>query len=400
MSARTQTHARERVQAFVAVGAVGFLLQIGILQLLVSVWNWPYLAATAIAVEAAVLNNFVWHERWTWSDRDRSGRGRWRRLMRFHISNGLTSIFGNVLVTAAGVELLRLPTAVANALAVTAVSVVNYLAADRWVFAAAPAEMRPTPSPGDEAEASMPGTDPQRRLGLGPVSLTASIVWLAGGLMLVAPARVSAQPRADTLAAWSRYVSHAESAWRPLASTPVEAAEPVGETIRVNGGTINRWTGSTILRDTTVDTLLSALQNPGLPPPAEDILDARVLHRASDSVRVYMKLARTALITVTYDTEHDVTFARLGRGLATSRSIATSIREEGGGDRGFLWRLNSYWTYRQVGRDVRVELLSLSLSRNVPALARPIASPIVTRIARESTVRALEALRRFGEGVS
>ena len=28
-----------------------------------------YLTATALAVELAVLNNFVWHQLWTWRDR-------------------------------------------------------------------------------------------------------------------------------------------------------------------------------------------------------------------------------------------------------------------------------------------------------------------------------------------
>ena len=32
-----------------------------------------YLMATLVAVEAAILSNFVWHYRWTW--RDRSGSG-------------------------------------------------------------------------------------------------------------------------------------------------------------------------------------------------------------------------------------------------------------------------------------------------------------------------------------
>jgi hypothetical protein len=44
---------------------------------------------------------------------------------------------------------------------------------------------------------------------------------------------------------------------------------------------------------------------------------------------------------------------------------------------------------------VRVDLESLTLSRDVPALVRPIASPIVSRIARESMVSTLDALRRY-----
>ena len=80
---------------------------------------------------------------------------------------------------------------------------------------------------------------------------------------------------------------------------------------------------------------------------------------------------------------------------ATARSVATRIDEVGGADRGFLWRLNSCWRYEQVDGGVRIDLESLTLSRDVPTLVRPIASPIVSRIARESMVRTLDALCRY-----
>ncbi len=44
-----------------------------------------------------------------------------------------------------------------------------------------------------------------------------------------------------------------------------------------------------------------------------------------------------------------------------------------------------------------VELESLSLSRQVPFVLRPVAGPIVKRIARESVTRTLDALRRHFE---
>ena len=75
--------------------------------------------------------------------------------------------------------------------------------------------------------------------------------------------------------------------------------------------------------------------------------------------------------------------------------MATRIEEVGGADHGFLWRLNSYWRYEERRGGVLVELESLTLSRGMPSLLRPIAAPLVRRIARESMVRTLEALVRF-----
>ena len=119
----------------------------------------------------------------------------------------------------------------------------------------------------------------------------------------------------------------------------------------------------------------------------------RVLERTPDSLRTYLRLVRKTIVTMTYDTEHQMTFRRRTPGLLTARSVATSIREADGGDRGFLWRMNSYWRYRRVDGGVVVEVESLTLSRRVPSLARPLAAPLIDRVARESMLRTLDTMR-------
>ena len=57
---------------FNVVGGIGIVVQFAALFLLKSVLHFNYLAATAIAVEAAVVHNFVWHEQFTWADRIKS----------------------------------------------------------------------------------------------------------------------------------------------------------------------------------------------------------------------------------------------------------------------------------------------------------------------------------------
>jgi hypothetical protein len=144
--------------------------------------------------------------------------------------------------------------------------------------------------------------------------------------------------------------------------------------------------------------VLDRLAYPGTPPPQEDVVESRVLsRRGSDSWRVYLKIVRRSIVTATYDTEHDVVFTRLSPALAVSRSVATRIAETGGADRGFLWRLNSYWRYQQLRDGVLVEMESLTLSRGVPALVKPVALPLVGRVARESVHRTLDAFRRWFE---
>jgi putative flippase GtrA len=344
-----------RVPAFVGVGVAGFAVQMAVLTGFIAI-SCPYPAATLLAVEAAVLHNFVWHERWTW--RDRAAHSTlWSRLVRFHAGTAITSLIGNVVGTVFGVEVIGLHPAVASLASVLLTSVVNFTLADRWVFT--------------------------RR------SIPAALL-----LLLTAGSAAAASPEPETLSAWNAYVQNTERTFDRHHNDP-PVVDPEGHTVTVPGGTIHEWRGSVVVRNTTVTALVDALSNPGLPPPSEDVLEARVLGRHDGKLSVYLKLTRSAIVTVVYDTEHDVVFERRSASFATSRSVSTKINETGGGDRGFLWRLNSYWRYRQVGDDVRVDVLSLSLSRSVPRVVRPVAGPLINRVARESMVRTLAALERF-----
>jgi putative flippase GtrA len=120
---------------FNAVGLIGVGVQLVVLTLLRSGLNTNYLVATFIAVESAVLHNFVWHERWTWAERTRRNAGGLTgRLIRFHLANGLISIVGNLVLMWLFVSHLRMHYFVANLMAIGTCSIVNFLASDRLVF--------------------------------------------------------------------------------------------------------------------------------------------------------------------------------------------------------------------------------------------------------------------------
>jgi putative flippase GtrA len=120
---------------FNLVGALGTGVQLGALVLLKSALHMNYLRATALAVEISVLHNFIWHERYTWRDRVlRSWRGQLRSLAAFHLTNGLVSIVGNVLLMRLFVGQLRIPYFVANLLAIGICGLANFVLADRIAF--------------------------------------------------------------------------------------------------------------------------------------------------------------------------------------------------------------------------------------------------------------------------
>ena len=133
MNARTTRFVRWL--KFNAVGAIGIVVQLAVLTILKSGLGANYLMATAIAVETAVLHNFFWHERFTWSDRQ--SRARLERLIKFNLTNGAISIIGNVVFMKMLVGGLGMNYFPANLLSIVICSAVNFLVSDVFVFSRA-----------------------------------------------------------------------------------------------------------------------------------------------------------------------------------------------------------------------------------------------------------------------
>jgi putative flippase GtrA len=120
---------------FNLVGGLGIGVQFAAFALFFSVLHWNYLVATALAVETAVLHNFVWHERYTWKHLPSgSARDVALRLVRFHAGNGLISILGNLALMRLFVGVLHLNHYVASALAIALCSFLNFAASEWYVF--------------------------------------------------------------------------------------------------------------------------------------------------------------------------------------------------------------------------------------------------------------------------
>jgi putative flippase GtrA len=120
---------------WLAVAAMGFVVQTAVLMLLTAQAGLRAPAAMAVAVGTAVLHNAAWHDRWTWADRPAAGAAaRLRRLLTLSGVTAAVSAGGGVLLTLLWVDLLALPLLVANGLTVATLGLVNYVAADRQVM--------------------------------------------------------------------------------------------------------------------------------------------------------------------------------------------------------------------------------------------------------------------------
>jgi putative flippase GtrA len=127
-----------RWMKFTAVGAIGVVVQLIALSAFHSWLKLGSLLATGLAVEIAVVHNFLWHERFTWADRPTARCTQsFGRLARFNLSNGAISLVGNLFLMTLLAGELKLNYIVSNGFAIVVCSLVNFLLGERFVFAAA-----------------------------------------------------------------------------------------------------------------------------------------------------------------------------------------------------------------------------------------------------------------------
>jgi putative flippase GtrA len=118
---------------FNLVGAVGTAVQLGSLAVFNRVAAGHYMWASATALELTLLHNFVWHVRYTWRDR-RGSVG--PQLVRFHLSNGVVSMVGNLGLMRVLVHGAGMPVVAANAVAIVCCGLANFCLGEGWAFAA------------------------------------------------------------------------------------------------------------------------------------------------------------------------------------------------------------------------------------------------------------------------
>jgi putative flippase GtrA len=403
----------QRWVRFNGVGALGVAVQLATLTWLLNSTSLHYLWATVIAVEAAVLHNFWWHERWTWDDRPAGSRERLlRRLVRFHLLNGVISLTGNLGVMRVLTGSAHVDPIAANIIAIIVCSLANFGASEWLVF---------------------------RRAAVAAVLLMAvQPLGAATPEAVNSPTAdmVAVDLRPQTIQAWDKYEQRVSGRydqasasnmpffaldafqvkdWRSAAArgdvtmTRIERARPGDTEPDVSDGKIHHWTGAIFIPNTSLDTVMKRLADLAGQEQShyQDVLASRLLSKEPDHYKIFMKIRRTKVITVSYNTEHDVHYRRISPTRASAKSVATRIAQldeagtpreremKVGSDGGYLWRLNAYWRYEALNGGVMIECESVSLSRGIPFLLKPFVTSAVEGVARESLERTLFGLRKY-----
>jgi len=129
---------------------------------------------------------------------------------------------------------------------------------------------------------------------------------------------------------------------------------------------------------------------------APQVIQTRILSQEGYHYQVVMRVKQHHVITVVMDTAYDVTFVRLDaqHGHSISRSTRVSEIDSAGTpseralapgeDHGFLWRLNTYWSYEERDGGLYMQVESVSLTRAVPTGLGWAIGPFVESVPRES----------------
>jgi hypothetical protein len=250
-----------------------------------------------------------------------------------------------------------------------------------------------------------------------PVLIAALLMTVLAGHKAEATA-----PSAAATSAFNSYVSQVENRleqqhrstgsflvaedWKRL-----RGGEPIIEQITppsgsdLPGAMLHHWRGTAFVAGARAADFERLMKDFGAYPAryAPQVVRARIINHQDDHFQVTMRVRQKHVITVIMDTAYDVTFGRLDtqHGYSVSRSTQISEIESSGSpkeralssgeEHGFLWRLNTYWSYQEGDGGLYMQIESVSLSRSVPAGLGWAIKPFVESVPRESLEFTLQA---------
>ena len=173
------------------------------------------------------------------------------------------------------------------------------------------------------------------------------------------------------------------------------------------GAKIHHWLGTVFIPGATLKQVLFLAQDYDEQQKyfQPQVMKSKLVSRTGDDFKIYLRLKQTKIITVIFDTDHEVHYVHLDAARAYSISRTTRIVEvihpgepdehslPEANDHGFLWRLNSYWRFSETPGGVYVQCEAISLSRDVPIGLNFLIGRFVEGIARESLEFTLQSMR-------
>jgi hypothetical protein len=177
--------------------------------------------------------------------------------------------------------------------------------------------------------------------------------------------------------------------------------------IEVPGGLIHHWIATVFLPGVTLERTIAFVQDyPRYPQLFQPLIERSTVRSQSGSrFVVSMRTRMQKVITVVLDGDYTIDYRRVSPTRVHTRSVTASFdevhdagtaeerREPADRGVGYLWRLNTYCSFDARTDGTYEQCESISLTRGIPFLVRPIVSPFVTGIPRETLAFTLGQVR-------
>ncbi len=188
---------------------------------------------------------------------------------------------------------------------------------------------------------------------------------------------------------------------------PLKTLDASGQEIGAPRALIHHWFGAVFIPGATLPQALEFVEDYDRHQDfyKPEMVRSRLVRRDGNDFKIFYRLRKKKVITVTLNTEHEVRYFPVDARHAHSRSYSTRIAEVENADRpderekplgrdgGFLWRIDSYWRFEERDSGVYVECESISLTRDIPTGLGWLIRPFITGIPKESLRMTLVSTR-------
>jgi hypothetical protein len=263
-----------------------------------------------------------------------------------------------------------------------------------------------------------------------------SVLWQLVILFVfaAAPGHAEAEPTAAAIAAFDSYIGAVESrmaqqhrsqngflapaAWGQENEMRLRRGELIVEKLtpltgaQLPGAMLHHWRGTAFAPGAKAADFERLMKDFNAYPQhfSPQVVQAKILAQQGDHFQASMRVRQKHVITVVMDTSYDINFGRLDARHGYSISRSTRVAEidspgtsreralKPGEEHGFLWWLNTYWSYEERDGGLYMQIESVSLTRSIPTGLGWAIGPFVESVPRESlefTLRSTcNALRR------
>jgi hypothetical protein len=256
----------------------------------------------------------------------------------------------------------------------------------------------------------------------GSFSHPRSIPLLSAALLLIgAPPALIGQPTPRAVVAFNAYTATVESGLASqhrstnafLAPAAINAAsdatrlqngEPVIERLtplagaEVAGSLLHHWRATAFVPGAKAAEFERLMQDFRAYPQhfSPQVLQAGLIAQSGDQTQAFMRVRQQHVIPVVMDTTYDITYGRRDAQHGYSISRSTRIAEidapgtpserplNAKEEHGFLWRLNTYWSYEEKDGGLYLQVEAVSLTRSIPHGLGWAIGPYIESIPRDS----------------